>query len=87
MPRGHTPKRSQARNTPRAQKAIKRLGERLRSLREAAELTQLQAASAAELDPKHLQEIERGRTNPTLATLVALADAYKVSLSELFDTI
>lgn len=87
MPRGHTPKRSHAGSTPRAQKAIKRLGERLRSLREAAGLTQLQAASDAELDPKHLQEIEHGRTNPTVATLVTLADAYEVSLSQLFDTI
>ena len=85
MPRGHTPKRSAARNAPRAQVVIKRVGKRLRSLREDAGLTQEEAASAAKLDPKHLQEIEHGRTNPTLASLVMLADAYSVSLAKLFD--
>ena len=34
---------------------------------------------------KHLGELERGRGNPTLASLESLAEAFGISLSELFD--
>jgi len=48
-------------------------------------LTQGSVARIAKLDEKHWQEIEAGRTNPTVATLVGVTRALKVTLSELFE--
>lgn len=64
---------------------MKRLGTRVRALRRARDLTQEQAAEIAKLDEKHWQDIEGARTNPTVATLVGIARALKVTLSELFE--
>jgi transcriptional regulator with XRE-family HTH domain len=63
----------------------RRLGERVRALRLALELTQEELADRAKIDSKHVQLVERGRTNPTLSTVVGLADGLAVTLSELFD--
>lgn len=65
-------------------KAQTRLGKRVRELRLGSELTQEQAAERARLDTKHWQDIEGGKTNPTLATLVGVAKALDVSLADLF---
>jgi len=48
-------------------------------------LTQEQAAETAKLDEKHWQDIEGARTNPTVATLVGIARALKVTVSQLFE--
>jgi transcriptional regulator with XRE-family HTH domain len=48
-------------------------------------LTQEEAAETAKLDGKHWQDIEGARTNPTVATLVGVARALKVTLAELFE--
>jgi DNA-binding XRE family transcriptional regulator len=77
--------RSSARDAPGVAGALKRLGTRVRALRRARSLTQEQAAEIAKLDEKHWQDIEGARTNPTVATLVGIARALKVTLSELFD--
>jgi len=65
--------------------ALNRLGKRVRALRLDRELTQEAAAEIAKLDEKHWQDIEGARTNPTVATLVGIARALKVTLSELFE--
>jgi transcriptional regulator with XRE-family HTH domain len=65
-------------------RAVSRLGKRIRALRRRRKLTQVDAAEAAKLDGKHWQDIEAGRTNPTVATLVGIARALKVSMAELF---
>jgi transcriptional regulator with XRE-family HTH domain len=66
-------------------RALNRLGKRIRKLRRERELTQEAAAELAKLDEKHWQDIEGARTNPTVATLVGIARALKVTLSELFE--
>ena len=66
-------------------RALNRLGKRIRKLRLERELTQEAAAESAKLDEKHWQDIEGARTNPTVATLVGIARALKVTLSELFE--
>lgn len=76
--------RSTARTAPGVDAAIRRLGKRVRELREAAGLTQEGAATAAGLDGKHWQEIEAGRGNPTTATLVCVARALRAGVAELF---
>lgn len=78
-------RKSGTRTSPRANATFLRLGRRLRELRKNARLTQEQAAEQAGLDWKTLQDFERGETNPTVASLVAIADAYGISLSELFE--
>ena len=47
--------------------------------------SQEQLAESAGLSLKHLGELERGRGNPTLASLESLAAAFRISLSDLFD--
>ncbi len=47
-------------------------------------MTQEHAAATAQLDAKHWQAIEYGRTNPTVATLVAVSRALGVGLGDLF---
>ena len=65
--------------------AQKRLGLRLRQLREERDLTQEQAAELTGLHAKHLSVIENAGVNVTFSSLVALAVAYKVSLSAFFE--
>lgn len=64
-----------------------KLGRRLRALREARKLSQEALAAAAQIDPKHYQELEHGRTNATMATIVAVARALGVKLAVLFDDV
>jgi transcriptional regulator with XRE-family HTH domain len=63
----------------------RRLGARLRALREERALTQEQAAERIGLHSNHLQRLERGAANVTLATLVAVSLAYGVSIRSLFE--
>jgi DNA-binding XRE family transcriptional regulator len=85
--RSHGPSEVWAR--PSIKKAIaraqRRLGLRLRSIREGAGLTQEEAAERAGIHGKHLGVIEGGKANATVGTLVALALAYEVPLSALFE--
>lgn len=61
------------------------LGTKVRRLRQSLGLTQEELAEKAGLSPKHLGELERGRGNPTLSNLEALAEALTISLVDLFD--
>ena len=61
-----------------------RLGRRVRELRHARGWTQEQLAERAVLSYKFIGEIERGTVNPTLSTLVSLADALDTAVSKLF---
>jgi transcriptional regulator with XRE-family HTH domain len=66
-------------------RALNRLGKRVRALRLERKLTQEGAAEIAKLDEKHWQDIEGARTNPTVATLVGIARALKVTIADLFE--
>ena len=77
--------RSSARTAPGVATALKKLGKRIRALRDEKELTQEEAAEAARLDSKHWSDIETGRTNPTIASLVGVSRALKVKLGDLFE--
>jgi len=46
-------------------------------------LTQEQLADQAGVTTEHLQRIERGVGNPTLATVYALADALAINVTDL----
>ena len=59
----------------------------MRALREDRGLTQQEAAEAARLDDKHWGDLERGLSNTTVATLVAIGKALRVSVSDLLEGI
>ena len=85
-PHSHGPSEVRTRKdlAPVIRRALKRLGIRLRELREKQGLTQEQAAEAIGVHPKSMPRIEGGTANPTVATLVAASVAYKVPLRDLF---
>jgi transcriptional regulator with XRE-family HTH domain len=59
------------------------LGKAIRQLREERELTQEAVAHDAGITAATLGVIERGLSNPTWATVGAIADALDVSMTEL----
>jgi len=59
------------------------LGERVRSIRIERGWTQELAAERMQMDLKHLQKVEAGKLNVTLATLLRLADGLGVSVERL----
>ncbi|HNS98792.1 MAG TPA: helix-turn-helix transcriptional regulator [Polyangiaceae bacterium] len=56
------------------------LARRIRDARRAAGLTQEAAASRANIDYKRWQRLEEGTVNPTVQTLVRVADALGTDL-------
>ncbi|MGI6603793.1 MAG: helix-turn-helix domain-containing protein [bacterium] len=59
-------------------------GERVRLLRTERKLTLAALAEQAGITPSYLSEIERGRANPAFPTLLSLAAALDVSLTQLW---
>jgi transcriptional regulator with XRE-family HTH domain len=62
-----------------------RLGARIRSLRTERGLSLRVVASAAQISPSLLSQIERGEASPSLVSLVAIADALVVRPGVLLD--
>lgn len=62
------------------------LGKRIRSLRKAQGWSQEELGEHAELSYKFIGEIERGTVNPSLDTLLGIANALKVEIAKLFST-
>jgi transcriptional regulator with XRE-family HTH domain len=62
------------------------LGERLRAIRQLRRRTLKEIASAAGISESFLSQLERGRTNATIATLQRLATALGIEVSDLFTT-
>jgi transcriptional regulator with XRE-family HTH domain len=60
------------------------LGERLRAIRQLRRKTLKEVAGAAGLSESFLSQLERGRTNATIATLQRLATALAIDVSDLF---
>ncbi len=59
------------------------LGIALKAARAEREMTQEALAEATGLTVEPLQVIERGRSNPTLATVYAMADALDMPITQL----
>src|ERR687887_1221693 len=60
------------------------LGERLRAIRHLRRRTLKEVAGAAGVSESFLSQLERGRTNATIATLQRLATALGIDVSDLF---
>lgn len=63
----------------------KEFGKHLRQLREKQGVSMRQFALLADMEYSQLSKIERGVTNPTISTSLAISKALNVSHSELFD--
>jgi transcriptional regulator with XRE-family HTH domain len=63
--------------------AAAKVGERIAHLRRRARLSRPALADCADLDVRHLQRIERGHGNPTLLSLMQIAVALEVPMSDL----
>ena len=72
-------------DSDRYKETIRALGRRIRELRDELGLTLEQANERTKVDWKHLQKIEAGKINLTVATLVRVADGFGVALADLFD--
>jgi len=68
--------------SPRA-RPLAAFGLNVRQRREALGLSQLKAAEKADLDPTYISGIERGVRNPSLLSMVRVAKALDVTISEL----
>jgi transcriptional regulator with XRE-family HTH domain len=64
---------------------LKAFGKHLRQLREKTDLSQEKLAELADLHRTYEGLIERGRANPTLVMIVALARALKVRPAKLLE--
>jgi transcriptional regulator with XRE-family HTH domain len=62
---------------------LKPLGERIRDLRDKKGWSQEAMAKVAAMNASHLGEIERGEIDSSLETLLRIAAAFNITLSEL----
>lgn len=69
----------------RYQRQLVKLGMHIRQIRERKGMSQEQLAADAEIPYSSVNEIESGKTNPTIASLMALAEALQISINELVD--
>ena len=56
------------------------IGERLKQIRQALGLKQIDLAKVLKLNPSAISQMESGRTNPSLETLEELSVNYNVNL-------
>lgn len=62
---------------------LKKLADKIKSIREKKELTQADVASKASLHVNYYARLERGEVNPSYETLRKLSVALKVKSSEI----
>lgn len=63
---------------------IEEIGQKIRNLRHAAELTQGELAERADLTDGFISQVERGRTSISIDSLKQILDALNVSLTDFF---
>lgn len=62
---------------------LKRLGQRIRHLREQMELSQEVLSFRADLHRTYLSQLELGQRNPSYTTLLKLANALSINITDL----
>lgn len=65
------------------EEALIKLGGKIKLAREAKKLTQIDLASLMNKDQQTIQRIKSGKTNPTYITLLSIANALSVEISDL----
>ena len=70
-------------NNLRNQETLTKFGDRLKTLRVTKGLTLEQLAFEADVELSQVHRVEKGKINPTLTTLIALAKGLGITLAEL----
>jgi transcriptional regulator with XRE-family HTH domain len=70
-------------DSSREQKIIKDFGKRLKKARTDKKLSVRALADIADMDIGNISEIENGKVNPSLTTIVLLAEALSIDASQL----
>jgi transcriptional regulator with XRE-family HTH domain len=70
-------------NNLRNQETLTKFGDRLKTLRTKKGFTLEQLAFEADIELSQVHRVEKGKINPTLTTLIALAKGLGVSLADL----
>ncbi|MBD9375438.1 helix-turn-helix domain-containing protein [Rhizobium sp. ARZ01] len=65
------------------QRELREIGRHVRIEREKSGLTQADVADAAGMSKRAVRDLEAGRSNPTLATMVAISDVLSIALDAL----
>lgn len=65
-------------------KEIAKFGKNVKMLRKEHSITQQELAGRCEVDVRTIQKIESGKYNTSLQVLYAIAEAFKIDISELF---
>jgi len=63
------------------------IGVRIKSLRNSKNITQEQLSERIGINSKYLSSIERGKENPTLNTLIRMAESLEVDMGEIFNSL
>lgn len=63
------------------------IGARIKQIRTKKGFTQEELSERIEINPKYLSSIERGKENPTLNTLIRIAESLEVDLGEIFNSL
>lgn len=72
-------------NRTRDEKILKEFGRRLKKIRTTKKLSIRKLADIADVDFSQIHRIEKGESNPTLTMILALANALKISASDLIN--
>ena len=67
------------------EEVIKQIGLKIREIRESKNLTIMNLADKLDIEYNNVIRIEKGRTNPTLRTLIKIAEALNVKLVDIID--
>lgn len=67
--------------------AVKKLGARIRKIRESRNITQQELAAELDVEQAYISNIERGIRSPSFRRLVYLANALGVKVAKLCDDI
>ncbi len=81
MPLG---KRGSSRPMPEPSPQLRALAATIRKFRRDRDLSQEALAAIAEINPKHLSELERANKDPGSTTLLRLVEGFDVSAAEFF---
>ena len=69
----------------RNDKAIKKLGKKIRLLRKEQNISQSQLSFESNIRINQIGRIERGEINTSISTIIAIAEALNVKVKDLFD--
>ena len=71
--------------TPEEKEFIQKLGRRIVALRKEKKMKQIDLATKINIEDSALRRIESGRTNPTLKTLLRIAEGLDTSIITLMN--